>query len=70
MNDISIQRFEVPDANNKVLMHSCCAPCSGPLMEKMVESSINLTIFFIIPIFIPKKNMKFAKMKVYALLKN
>jgi predicted adenine nucleotide alpha hydrolase (AANH) superfamily ATPase len=61
MNDISIQRFEVPDANNKVLMHSCCAPCSGPLMEKMVESSINLTIFFYNPNIHPKKEYEIRK---------
>ena len=61
MNDISIQRFEVPDDNNKVLMHSCCAPCSGPLMEKMVESSINLTIFFYNPNIHPKKEYEIRK---------
>jgi len=61
MNDISIQRFEVPDANNKVLMHSCCAPCSGPLMEKIVESSINLTIFFYNPNIHPKKEYEIRK---------
>ena len=61
MNDISIQKFEVPDDNNKVLMHSCCAPCSGPLMEKMVESSINLTIFFYNPNIHPKKEYEIRK---------
>jgi predicted adenine nucleotide alpha hydrolase (AANH) superfamily ATPase len=61
MNDISIQRFEVPDDNNKVLMHSCCAPCSGPLMEKMVASSINLTIFFYNPNIHPKKEYEIRK---------
>ncbi len=69
MNDISIQEFEVPGNGNKVLMHSCCAPCSGPLMEKMVKSGIDLTIFFYNPNIHPKKeyeirkneNIRFAK---------
>ena len=61
MNDISIQEFEVPNGNNKVLMHSCCAPCSGPLMEKMVKSGIDLTIFFYNPNIHPKKEYEIRK---------
>ena len=57
----SIQEFEIPDASNKVLMHSCCAPCSGPLMEKMVQSSIDLTIFFYNPNIHPKKEYEIRK---------
>ena len=63
MNEISIQEFEVPGNGNKVLMHSCCAPCSGPLMEKMVKSGIDLTIFFTIQIFIQRKSMSSEKRK-------
>lgn len=69
MSNISIQEFEVPSNDNTVLMHSCCAPCSGPLMEKMVKAGINLTIFFYNPNIHPKKeyeirkneNIRFAK---------
>ncbi|MFK7968428.1 MAG: epoxyqueuosine reductase QueH [Rickettsiaceae bacterium] len=61
MNNTSIQEFEIPDASNKVLMHSCCAPCSGPLMEKMVQSSIDLTIFFYNPNIHPKKEYEIRK---------
>lgn len=57
MNDI----FEVPNGENKVLMHSCCAPCSGPLIEKMAESGINLTIFFYNPNIHPKKEYEIRK---------
>ncbi len=61
MNSTSIQEFEIPNASNKVLMHSCCAPCSGPLMEKMVQSSIDLTIFFYNPNIHPKKEYEIRK---------
>lgn len=57
MNDV----FEVPNGENKVLMHSCCAPCSGPLIEKMAESGINLTIFFYNPNIHPKKEYEIRK---------
>lgn len=53
--------FEVPNGQTKVLMHSCCAPCSGPLIEKMVNSGIDLTIFFYNPNIHPKKEYEIRK---------
>lgn len=58
-----------PKENTKVLLHSCCAPCSGEVIQAMVESGINLTIFFYNPNIHPKKeyeirkdeNIRFAK---------
>lgn len=55
------ETFEVPHNENKVLMHSCCAPCSGPLIEKMAESGIDLTIFFYNPNIHPKKEYEIRK---------
>jgi predicted adenine nucleotide alpha hydrolase (AANH) superfamily ATPase len=53
--------FEVPHGETKVLMHSCCAPCSGPLIEKMAKSGIDLTIFFYNPNIHPKKEYEIRK---------
>ncbi len=53
--------FKVPGGQNKVLMHSCCAPCSGELMEKMIDSGIELTIFFYNPNIHPKKEYEIRK---------
>lgn len=58
---MSKEIFEVPGEENKVLMHSCCAPCSGPLIEKMAESGIDLTIFFYNPNIHPKKEYVLRK---------
>jgi len=63
------QELVPPSGDNKVLLHSCCAPCSGDLIEKMVEAGIDLTIFFYNPNIHPKKeyeirkneNIRFAK---------
>ncbi len=58
---MSNELFEVPGGENKVLMHSCCAPCSGPLIEKMAKSGIDLTIFFYNPNIHPKKEYELRK---------
>ncbi len=56
-NDI----FKFPDTSNKLLLHSCCAPCSGPLMEKIKDSGINLTILFYNPNIHPKAEYEIRK---------
>ena len=50
-----------PNGDNKVLLHSCCAPCAGDLMELMVEAGIDLTIFFYNPNIHPKKEYEIRK---------
>lgn len=47
--------------DNKVLMHSCCAPCAGDLMLRMKESGIDVTIFFYNPNIHPKKEYEIRK---------
>lgn len=56
-----MEKFEVPGGENKVLLHCCCAPCVGPLVEKMVESGIELTLFFYNPNIHPKKEYELRK---------
>jgi predicted adenine nucleotide alpha hydrolase (AANH) superfamily ATPase len=50
-----------PGGEKKVLLHSCCAPCSGPLIERMHESGLELTIFFYNPNIHPKKEYEIRK---------
>ncbi len=52
---------EIEEADNKLLLHSCCAPCAGDLMERMQESGIDLTIFFYNPNIHPKKEYEIRK---------
>ena len=59
--DYKLELPIVQDADNKVLMHSCCAPCAGDLMERMINSGINLTIFFYNPNIHPKKEYLIRK---------
>ena len=48
-------------AGQDVLLHSCCAPCAGPLIERMHEAGIKLTIFFYNPNIHPKKEYEIRK---------
>lgn len=53
--------LQVPNQGKKVLMHSCCAPCSGDLIERMVQSKIDFTIFFYNPNIHPTKEYEIRK---------
>ena len=50
-----------PNGESKVLLHSCCAPCSGELMEAFVYSKIDFTIFFYNPNIHPKEEYEIRK---------
>lgn len=53
--------LEAPGNETKVLLHSCCAPCSGDLMERMMSSGLDLTLFFYNPNIHPKKEYEIRK---------
>lgn len=59
----NIEKLQLPEGSkdNKVLMHSCCAPCAGDLMLRMKESGIDVTIFFYNPNIHPKKEYEIRK---------
>jgi predicted adenine nucleotide alpha hydrolase (AANH) superfamily ATPase len=50
-----------PNGHKKVLLHSCCAPCSGEVMEAMTASGIDYTIFFYNPNIHPKREYEIRK---------
>ncbi|MPX81660.1 epoxyqueuosine reductase QueH, partial [Moraxella catarrhalis] len=50
-----------PNGHKKVLLHSCCAPCSGEVMEAMIASGIEFTIYFYNPNIHPKKEYEIRK---------
>jgi len=63
------EKLELPNGENKLLLHSCCAPCSGEVMEALIASDIDFTIYFYNPNIHPRKeydlrkdeNIKFAE---------
>ncbi|MFV0308409.1 MAG: epoxyqueuosine reductase QueH [Desertimonas sp.] len=53
--------LDPPDGHRKVLLHSCCAPCSGEVMEAMLASGITYTIFFYNPNIHPVREYELRK---------
>lgn len=60
-NDLDRPVLTPPDGHRKVLLHSCCAPCSGEVMEAMTASGIEYTIFFYNPNIHPQEEYLLRK---------
>ncbi len=50
-----------PEGGGPVLLHSCCAPCSGEVMEAMMHSGIQFSIYFYNPNIHPRKEYDLRK---------
>jgi len=74
MNKYSLENYsrpilQMPHGRKKLLLHSCCAPCAGEIMEAVAASEIDTSIFFYNPNIHPKEeyeirkdeNIRFAK---------
>ncbi|MFT8736391.1 MAG: epoxyqueuosine reductase QueH [Zymomonas mobilis] len=51
----------LPDKAQKLLLHSCCAPCSGGIMETLFEAGIDYTVFFYNPNIHPEPEYRLRK---------
>jgi hypothetical protein len=56
-----IPKLSLPNNEQKLLLHSCCAPCSGEIMERLLVSGIDYTIFFYNPNIHPLKEYEIRK---------
>ena len=54
-------KISPPRGEKKLLLHSCCAPCAGEMIEAMVENGIQLTVFFYNPNIHPVKEYDIRK---------
>ena len=66
MSDYSLENFErpklqSPNGEQHILLHSCCAPCSGEVMDAMAASGIKTTIFFYNPNIHPRSEYELRK---------
>lgn len=55
------EKLALPDNGKKLLLHSCCAPCSGEVMEAIIASGIEFTIYFYNPNIHPRKEYDLRK---------
>ena len=61
--------LQLPEGKKKLLLHSCCAPCSGSVMENILDAGIDFSILFYNPNIHPiteyelrkEENVRFAK---------
>lgn len=51
----------LPNNEKRLVLHSCCAPCSGEVMEALLASGIEYTIFFYNPNIHPLKEYEIRK---------
>lgn len=78
MSMMSVEREQLvlPNHANKLLLHSCCAPCSGEVMEALLVSKIDFSIFFYNPNIHPiqeyeirkQENIEFAQKHAIAFI--
>jgi epoxyqueuosine reductase len=53
--------LQLPNDEDKLLLHSCCAPCSGEVMERLLAAKIDYTIYFYNPNIHPLKEYEIRK---------
>lgn len=53
--------LEPPGGQKRVLLHSCCAPCSGEVMEAMRASGLDFAIYFYNPNIHPREEYELRK---------
>lgn len=58
---IEREQLVLPNGATKLLLHSCCAPCSGEVMEALLASDIDFAIFFYNPNIHPIQEYEIRK---------
>lgn len=57
-------KLELPQGGSRVLLHSCCAPCSGAILECMLANGIRPAIFFSNSNIVPKEEYELRKAEI------
>ena len=66
MDRFSVDNFQrsvlkTPDGSDRLLLHSCCAPCAAEIMDALVASRIKTTIYFYNPNIHPRDEYEIRK---------
>ena len=54
-------QLETPNGESSLLLHSCCAPCAGEIMEAVAASKIKTTVYFYNPNIHPIQEYELRK---------
>lgn len=55
--------LKTPGGEKNVLLHTCCAPCCGEVIQAMKASGLKLTLFFYNPNIHPVKEYEYRKLE-------
>ncbi len=55
------EKLKLPGEGGRLLLHSCCAPCSGEVMEAIAASGIDFAIYFYNPNIHPRQEYELRK---------
>ena len=61
IDNYSRPNLAMPNGEQKLLLHSCCAPCAGEIMEAVAISKIETTVFFYNPNIHPQEEYEIRK---------
>jgi predicted adenine nucleotide alpha hydrolase (AANH) superfamily ATPase len=61
MSEYQREKLSLPEGRKKLLLHSCCAPCSGEVMEAIQASGIDYSIYFYNPNIHPVREYELRK---------
>ena len=55
------EMIEVPMGESKVLLHTCCAPCSSAIIEALMNNGITPVIYYCNPNIYPREEYEIRK---------
>ncbi len=58
---MTAQLLPSPDHSTRLLLHICCAPCSGGMIETLLEAGYQLTLFYYNPNIHPHQEYEIRK---------
>ena len=61
LENFSRPNLKIPIKDSRLLLHSCCAPCAGEIMEAVAASDIDTTVYFYNPNIHPVEEYEMRK---------
>ena len=55
------KEWEIPEGVDKVLLHTCCAPCSSTIIEWLVAHGVRPTVYYCNPNIYPEEEYRIRK---------
>jgi predicted adenine nucleotide alpha hydrolase (AANH) superfamily ATPase len=63
LKDPSLPQLSLPAGKERLLVHTCCAPCASDVMVALVRSNIPYTLFFYNPNIHPRPEYELRKVE-------